>query len=280
MAGRGRGKGTLKGLSFDQTIGQGEAPLETQPSELFPVRQLSYVSHIVRQYKLPESILRSILIHLQKHPNLKKPRQLTDKEQRIVRNYKAVQDAIHAGPLYTNPTKRGDAMKTTYSQEQFNDQYGENSKADFDPFNGVETYSKMKAPPKKTLPKLEDIKFDKSMFPRELWPALEGEEGEETKEYLRGIRAKAKAKMDSLQSAEKSSKGKTRSELILEKIDKAVKDGGFEDEDAVRDAVTDDEVEEDESYEDDEDGGDYNAEGYFDDGAEDSGDGEGGDDGF
>jgi DNA-directed RNA polymerase III subunit RPC7 len=101
-----------------------------------------------------------LLIAFQRHPDIKKPAPLTDKEQQQIKYYKNLQEQIHRGPLYTQPTKRHpDSQTKTFSEEQFNAQYGTNSKADMDPFTGVETYSMRFQPKNNTLPKLSDRPF-------------------------------------------------------------------------------------------------------------------------
>jgi DNA-directed RNA polymerase III subunit RPC7 len=212
----------------------------------------------------------------QKHPNLTKPRPLTEKEKRVIRNYKAVQDAVHTGPLYTAPTKRDpNAPAKTFGEAQFNSQYGSRGKADVDPFTSVETYSMKYDPPKRTLPDLSKIKFDKNMFPQELWSTIDGEEGEELKKHLGRVMEKKQAMMDGLKKAEQGkgdgAKSKEqRAKILSEKLDAVVlgEEEGDENEDEDREEEL-----QDDDFEDDEDGGDYNAEQYFDDGAEDEDEG-------
>lgn len=191
---------------------------------------------------------------------------MTDKEKRQVKYFKATQDAIHNGPLYTHPTKRDtNAPAKTFGEDQFNKQYGGRGKADIDPFTSVETYSQKYDPPKRTMPDLKVVSLDKKHFPKELWGALEGQRGEEVKQHIGRI-MKKKAEMMS---------NTTREKVLLEKIktvagDEEVEGDGEEgDEEAA-------EEEEDYDYEDDERdmGGDYDAEKYFDGGEEDEDEGE------
>jgi DNA-directed RNA polymerase III subunit RPC7 len=203
---------------------------------------------------------------------------LTDKEKRQVENFKAVQDAIHRGPLYTHPTKRdADAPAKTFSEDDFNKQYGGRGKADVDPFTAVETYSQKYDPPKRTIPDLKAVRLDKKMFPKELWSTLEGDAGEEVKQHIgRAMKKKAEMMGDA-----QSKTSEDRAKIILEKIKKATGE-----EDAEGDAEEGDEEggaeeEEDYDYEEDEGemGGDYDAEKYFDGGEEDEEEGDaGGDD--
>ncbi|KAE8443554.1 hypothetical protein EG329_001716 [Mollisiaceae sp. DMI_Dod_QoI] len=246
MAGRGRGRGAggggmLKGApwEYDASI-----KLESKPTDLFPA-----------------------------HPNLKRPAPLTAKERREINNYKTLQDQMHRGPLYTQPTKRDpNAPAKTFGEEQFNRQYGVNRKADMDPFHGVETYSMRYAPKPRDLPKLSDQPFDKSLFPKELWSTLEGEEGEEVRNHInRSIQRKA-AFLSGTNGKDASEKVK----LVLEKIHNVT---GDDDNEELDEEMQDEEV--DDEYDDDELGNDYNGEQYFDNGENDmEDDGEGGGDDY
>lgn len=203
---------------------------------------------------------------------------MTDREKRQVQYFKETQEAIHNGPLYTHPTKRDiNAPAKTFSEDQFNKQYGGRGKADVDPFTGVETYSQKYDPPKRTLPDLNAVKLDKKKFPKELWGMLEGQEGEEVKQHIGRI-MKKKAEMV---ADPKSNTSAEREKVLLEKIKTAAgeEDGDGEAEEADEEGAA--EEEEDYDYEDDEGdmGGDYDAEKYFDGGEEDEEEGEaGGDD--
>jgi DNA-directed RNA polymerase III subunit RPC7 len=203
---------------------------------------------------------------------------LTDKEKSQVKNFKATQDAIHHGPLYTHPTKPDtNAPAKTFSEDQFNKQYGGHGKADIDPFNNVETYSQKYDPPKRTLPDLKAVTLDKKMFPKELWGTLEGKEGEQVKQHIGRI-MKKKAEMI---SGSKSKSSAEREKVLLEKIKTATEEEGEgEAEEGDEEAAA--EEEEDYDYEEDEGdmGGDYDAEKYFDGGEEDEEEGEGGGDDY
>lgn len=132
--GGGPGSGMLKGATWEHDA---EIKLESKPSELFPT-----------------------------HPNLKRPAPLIDKELRQIEHYRTLQKKIHRGPLYTQPTKRDpNAPAKTFGEDQFNRQYGTNRKADFDPFNGVETYSSRYAPKKNDIPKLSGRPFSRFIVP-------------------------------------------------------------------------------------------------------------------
>lgn len=206
---------------------------------------------------------------LQAHPNLKMPKPLTDKEKRQIKNYKKLQNDVHRGPLYTEPTKRdADAPAKTFSEAQFNSQYGNKGKADVDPFLGVETYSMKYAPKKRTIPQLSARPFNKDLFPKELWSVLEGDAGENVRKHVNRI-AEKKALM--LSSTNRNSEEKTR--IMLEKIRNAT-GAGDEDAEMEEEEEPAEEEEQDYDFEDDEDqmGGDYDGEKYFDNGEGDSGD--------
>jgi DNA-directed RNA polymerase III subunit RPC7 len=208
-------------------------------------------------------------LNLQPHPNLKKPKPLTGKEKRQIKAQKKIQEDIRRGPLYTEPTKRDvDAPAKTFSQDQFNSQYGSKGKADIDPFYGVETYSMKYAPKKRTIPQLSARPFNKELFPKELWDVLDGDAGEEVKKHINRI-----AEKKSLMLSDSKSKGtEEKTRIILEKIKNAT--GGEDDADMEEDEEPAEEEEQDYDFEDDEDqmGGDYDGEKYFDNGEGDSGD--------
>ncbi|KAH8802760.1 DNA-directed RNA polymerase III, subunit Rpc31 [Xylogone sp. PMI_703] len=243
--GRGGARGgMLKGATWEHDA---DIKLESKPSDLFPL-----------------------------HPNLKKPRSLTPKERSQVRKFRALRDKIHEGPLYTQSGKIDPAKPVkTFDDNHLNTPYGRPSKADVDPFVGVETYSMKYEPKKNTLPQLDALPFNKELFPKELWSTLEGEEGDEVRAHVNRIaKKKAALILDMKSQAAAPQDSSQRTKTLLEKI----KDLG-EDEDATEDAeALEEEEEEDYNYEDDEDemGGDYDAEQYFDGGENDDDDGDDG----
>ncbi|KUJ14509.1 uncharacterized protein LY89DRAFT_621013 [Mollisia scopiformis] len=272
MAGRGRGRGgagagagagQLKGATWEYDA---SIQLESKPADLFP-----------------------------KHPNLRKPAPITTKERREIDNFKKLQDQIHRGPLYTQPTKRDpNAPAKTFGEEQFNKQFGTNSKANMDPFHGVETYSMRYAPKQRTLPKLSDQPFNKTLFPEELWSTLEGEEGQEVRNHLNRAMERKEAMLASMKAAENGAgsgagngadngadKGagadaSAKTKILLEKIHKVA---GDEDNEELEEEQDAEDV--DDAYEDEDLGEDYNAEGYFDDGEDDQEDeADGGDENY
>jgi DNA-directed RNA polymerase III subunit RPC7 len=208
---------------------------------------------------------------IQSHPNLKRPKPLTGSEKRRLAAQKKLQDTIRHGPLFTESTKRdADAPAKTFSEAQFNSQYGGRGKADIDPFHGVETYSAKYAPKKRTIPQLSAQPFNKSLFPEELWSTLDGESGEEVKKHINRVTEKRSLMM----AGGKGAADKER--VILEKINAAT--GGGEDGDVDEDDEPAEEEEQDYDFEDDENdmGGDYDGEKYFDNGEDDEGDEDGG----
>ena len=124
------------------------------------------------------------------------------------------------------------------------------------------------APKKRTIPQLSARPFNKELFPKELWPVLEGEAGEEVRKHVNRI-AEKKALMLS-GTGTKNSEEKTR--IILEKIKNAT--GAEDDAELEEDEEPAEEEEQDYDFEDDENemGGDYDGEKYFDNGEGDSGD--------
>ena len=203
---------------------------------------------------------------------------MTQREMRQIKLFKDTQQAVHRGPLYTYPTKHdADAPAKTFSEDQFNKQYGGRGKADVDPFTYVETYTQKYDPPKRTLPDLKAVTLDKKMFPKELWSSLEGEEVQQVKRNL----ARAMKKKADIIREPQSRTSEERTQLLLEKIKTAAPDEEEGEAEEVEEEAAAEE-EEDYDYEDDEGdmGGDYDAEKYFDGGEEDEEEGEGGGDDY
>jgi DNA-directed RNA polymerase III subunit RPC7 len=184
--------------------------------------------------------------------------------------------SLERGPAYTEPTKRDpDAPAKTFGEDQFNKQYGGNSKADIDPFIAVETYSSKYKPKKKTLPDIKNMKLDKNLFPKELWGTLSDSEGEEVREDLARIAKRKAAVIGGLKGTAKGTTDRSAAErnaIVLEKIKQAT--GGEEDGEEVEEDEISNVSEHDDDYEDEEDGGDYDAEAYFDDGEKEEDEGE------
>lgn len=191
-----------------------------------------------------------------------------------------MQDDFHASVLYTHPTLRDVlAPAKTFSEDQFNKQYGGRGKADADPFTSVETYSQKYNPPKRTIPDVKAANLDKNMFPKELWSTLEGKQGEQVKQHIGRI-MKKKAEIVGEPNSKTSEE---RAKVLLEKIKTATdEEGEGEGEAEEGDEEAAAEEEEDYDYEDDEGdmGGDYDAEKYFDGGEEDEVEVEGGGDDY
>jgi DNA-directed RNA polymerase III subunit RPC7 len=189
----------------------------------------------------PEQI--EISDSFQPHPNLKRPAPFTDKEKREIGHYKRLHSQVHRGPLYTQPTKRdATAPAKTFGEDQFNRQYSTNPKADFDPFTGVETYSQRLQPKVNEIPKFSGRPFsryampkflqlliitDKELFPKELWPALEGETGNEVRKHLDRANEKKAAIMAGL----KDKKPDDKHARVLEKLFSVPADEDAEDAD-------------------------------------------------
>ncbi|KAI9645332.1 DNA-directed RNA polymerase III subunit C31 [Ciborinia camelliae] len=206
-----------------------------------------------------------------RHPNLKRPSPLTPQERTQVKYYRTLRDKIHRGPLYTHSTKRDiDAPTKTFGEKQFNEQYGRQTKSDFDPFLGVETYSMKYQRKKRAIPLVSGMNFNKEFYPKELWSVLDGEEEAKV--------AKDNAALAAMGDEDPSE----RTRALLAKIERAT---GVEGADGEGEDMGEEEIEEeqDNDYEDDEEdmGGDYDAEQYFENGEDDDddgGDGGGGDD--
>ncbi|CAD6447795.1 fc50114f-10fc-4e61-b86e-b22085413be9 [Sclerotinia trifoliorum] len=205
-----------------------------------------------------------------RHPNLKRPSPLTPQERTQVKYYRTLRDKIHRGPLYTHSSKRDtETPAKTFGEKQFNEQYGRQTKADFDPFLGVETYSMKYQRKKRAIPLVSGMNFTKEFYPKELWSVLDGEEEAKV--------AKDNAALAAMGDEDPSE----RTKALLAKIERATGVEGAEgEEDEGEEEI---EEEQDNDYEDDEEdmGGDYDAEQYFENGEDDDddgGDGGGGDD--
>ncbi|CAG8978339.1 hypothetical protein HYALB_00005925 [Hymenoscyphus albidus] len=206
------------------------------------------------------------------HPDLKRPCAFTDDEERQFKYYKTLQTEVRRGPLYTQPTKPNlDTSIKTYSEDQFNKQYGTDRKADMDPFEGVETYSMRYQPPKNVIPKLSGRPFIMEFFPAELWSTLEGKAGDKVRN---GINEAMQRKGTS--SGWAGANGKDRTQALNDRLLEL--DDDEDEEEKEKEGVVEDL---DSDYSDDDGGDDYNAEQYFDNGDEeddgDADDGGGGD---
>ncbi|KAI9374947.1 DNA-directed RNA polymerase III, subunit Rpc31 [Aspergillus egyptiacus] len=194
-----------------------------------------------------------------------RPRPLSDREQVQVDLYRTLRERFHDGPYYSVLGVSSGASGYTGS-----------AKANFDPFNGMPSYSGKYQKKKRLVPRLQGRPYVMKFFPRELWPtvqpnfkpdaSLDGwipqtvqsgikrgfEEDEEDEETL-------KRRRQGGDDEEGEGQGEDLEGNILD-----------EDEEGEEEIVDDD-------FEDDDDemGGDYNAEQYFD-----AGDDEYGDDGF
>ncbi|KAL4807765.1 DNA-directed RNA polymerase III, subunit Rpc31 [Aspergillus unguis] len=189
-----------------------------------------------------------------------RPRPLSAREQAQVDIYRNLRERFHDGPYYSI---LGVSSGTGYTA---------NSKANFDPFNGMPSYSGKYQKKKRLVPKLSGRPYVMKFFPRELWPTIQPNYKPDA--TLDGFM------MPTLQTGTK--RGFEEDDEDEEALKRRRQDGeeGDDVEGNVLDPDEDQEGEEeivDDDFEDDDDdmGGDYNAEQYFD-----GGDDEYGDDGF
>ncbi|KAL8749477.1 MAG: hypothetical protein Q9199_007660 [Rusavskia elegans] len=188
------------------------------------------------------------------------PAPLSKTEKAQVASFLALRSRIHEGPFYTildNNARIGRSAKSSSTTA---------AAANFDPFEGMPTYSQKYIKKRRRLPKLSARPYVLKYFPRELWPTLD------PKNY------KSSALTNSIEKRTPSRRSTVKKETGTASgdDDEAVAAGDRDpDEQAINEAV-DDEFDEDD---DDDAGGDYNAEQYFDDGGDDAGDDMDGDDG-
>ncbi len=251
---------------------------------------------------------------------------LTAQEGQTVDYFLLVREQIHAGPLYTQtrtwraksalPSSSSPSSSSpsaalpahpgsskAYGQDQINQQYGVRNKATVDPFTAVPMYSHRFQAAERALPDLAARPFSRELFPPELWPALDGEDGGRpsaaagpaaTKGQGRGrVLALSDVTLRTTQEAvfgrEKPGSGAaagvddsaTGTHKALEQLEK-FKNVGLDSDDNVEFGLVEDEGDydevEDEEYDDDEEG-DYNAEAAFDNGDNDDYGDDFGDDG-
>ncbi|KAL5342898.1 DNA-directed RNA polymerase III, subunit Rpc31 [Aspergillus crustosus] len=191
-------------------------------------------------------------------------RPLSDREQVQVDFYRALRERFHDGPYYSilgvNSGTNG---------------YTASSSANFDPFNGMPSYSGKYQKKKRLMPRVQGRPYVMKFFPRDLWTTIQPNykpdgvlDGYIPQTLQSGVKRGFEDEDDDeavkkrRQVDDDEGEGGEGAELEVENLDA--------DEDAEEEIVDDD-------FEDDEDemGGDYNAEQYFD-----GGDDEYGDDGF
>ncbi|EAW12627.1 DNA-directed RNA polymerase III subunit C31 [Aspergillus clavatus NRRL 1] len=188
-------------------------------------------------------------------------RPLNPREQRQVDLYRALRERFHDGPYYS-------VLQSTSIAARKDDP----SRAHFDPFHGMPTYSGKYQKQKRDRPELKGRPYVMKFFPRHLWKTIQpnfnptvamdgyvpvgprsaikrGFEDDEEEEDVEDTKR---------QKGEEEDEGAENEDIL---------DGDEEQEEE----IVDDDFEDDE----DEMGGDYNAEQYFD-----AGDDEYGDDGF
>ncbi|KAL2865620.1 DNA-directed RNA polymerase III subunit C31 [Aspergillus lucknowensis] len=190
-------------------------------------------------------------------------RPISDREQVQVNLYRTLRERFHDGPYYS-----------VLGVSSESNGYSASSKANFDPFNGMPSYSGKYQKKKRLVPRLQGRPYVLKFFPRELWSTaqpsfkpdadLDGyvprqtlqsgmkrgfEDDDEDEETLKRRRL----------ADEEEGEGRDNETLEPDILEA--------DEDQEEEIVDDD-------FEDDEDemGGDYNAEQYFDGGEEDYGD--------
>ncbi|MCJ1409885.1 hypothetical protein MMC19_003969 [Ptychographa xylographoides] len=190
------------------------------------------------------------------------PKALTKDERRQVARFRSLRERIHEGPLYT---VLGDNVRISKTQGRAN-----SASAQFDPFEGMPTYSQRYTKKRRKIPKLDTRPYVLSFFPQELWSTLDPSHASTTSDTTESRPKKL------LFGTSKRSLGLSAFDRELSGEPSRAANG--EDEDEVADPVDEDELppeeEMDDEFSDDEDdmAGDYNAEQYFDDGGDDAGD--------
>ncbi|KAL5043918.1 DNA-directed RNA polymerase III, subunit Rpc31 [Aspergillus fruticulosus] len=192
--------------------------------------------------------------------NIPRPRPLSAREQTQVDLYRSLRERFHDGPYYSILGVSAGAAGYTGS-----------SKANFDPFNGMQSYSGKYQKKKRLVPKIQGRPYVMKFFPRELWTTIQPN-------------YKPDGILDGYvpQTLHTGTKRGFEEDDEDEDAAKRQRENG-EGEDLENGGILDDEDQEgeeeivDDDFEDDDDemGGDYNAEQYFD-----GGDDEYGDDGF
>ncbi|EEA28918.1 DNA-directed RNA polymerase III subunit C31 [Talaromyces marneffei ATCC 18224] len=193
---------------------------------------------------------------------------LQSRERSEVNRYRALRDRFQNGPYYAAVN----AASTSAKQ-------GTKERAEFDPFNGMPSYSSRYQKRKRTVPKIAGREYIVHFFPRELWrvvrPDYKPDRPDTQIAGARWKRTQAHFEDDEDEDVEEDEKAPKRPKAGDE-------EGGDEEtpenegEEGEREgSEEDDELQDDDfSEDDDEMGGDYNAEQYFDAG-DDEGDGDG-----
>ncbi|KAL4870562.1 DNA-directed RNA polymerase III, subunit Rpc31 [Aspergillus spectabilis] len=191
-----------------------------------------------------------------------RPRPLSDREQVQVDLYRTLRERFHDGPYYSILGVSSGANGYTAS-----------SKANFDPFNGMPSYSGKYQKKKRLVPKLQGRPYVMKFFPRDLWTTVQPNfkpdgvlDGYIPQTLQSGVKRGFEEDDEDDEALKKRRQGDD-DEGEGADVEADILDADEE----AEEEIVDDDFEEDE----DEMGGDYNAEQYFD-----GGDDEYGDDGF
>lgn len=290
--GRGARKPLPPGSEFNWQKAPGELP-DGAPTPTFPVRT-------------PRPVIVTVfIIHNRSRQNLTMPNQpydtptaepLQTRERSEVDRYRALRDRFQNGPYYAAVNAASTSAKK-----------GTAERAEFDPFNGMPSYSSRYQKRKRTVPKISGREYSESLsllssyeknseicrltlvivvhfFPRELWrivrPDYKPDRPDAQIAGGRWKRVQAHFEDDEDEDVEEDEKARKRPKAGDEEggdEEEAQEDEGKDlDEEGEREGSDeDDELRDDDfSEDDDEMGGDYNAEQYFDAG-DDEGDGDG-----
>ncbi|MCJ1362083.1 hypothetical protein MMC16_001185 [Acarospora aff. strigata] len=199
------------------------------------------------------------------------PKPLTRIERIEIAHFRSFRERMHEGPLYA---VLGDNVRVG--------KQGASASSQFDPFEGMPTYSMKYIKKRRRLPRLDTRPYVLEFFPEELWSVLDPEHamqngtGEPTKRkklFTSGTKRESLlAEFDREIPGDPEDKAKQHRADALDRL-------GNDDEDDDPEKLAEDdeppeEEEMDEDFEEDEDamGGDYNAENYFDNGDDDAGD--------
>ncbi|KAL4883344.1 DNA-directed RNA polymerase III, subunit Rpc31 [Aspergillus karnatakaensis] len=188
-------------------------------------------------------------------------RALSDREQVQVDLYRTLRERFHDGPYYS-----------ILGVSSGTNGYTASSKANFDPFNGMPSYSGKYQKKKRLVPKLQGRPYVMKFFPRDLWTTVQPNfkpdgmlDGYIPQTLQSGIKRGFEEDDEDDETTKKRRQGDDEEgEGEGGELEAGILDA---DEDA-EEEIVDDDFEEDE----DEMGGDYNAEQYFDGGDDDYGD--------
>ncbi|KAL4936033.1 hypothetical protein BDV06DRAFT_233766 [Aspergillus oleicola] len=192
-------------------------------------------------------------------------RPLSDRDQVQVDLYRTLRERFHDGPYYSI---LGASSGTGYTA---------NSKANFDPFNGMPSYSGKYQKKKRLVPRLSGRPYVMKFFPRELWTTIQPNfkpdaalDGYQFQTLKAGTKRGFEEDDEDDEALKRRRQEGDEGEGDENDLEGGILDADEEDQEGEEELMDDD-------FEDDDDdmGGDYNAEQYFD-----GGDDEYGDDGF